>query len=118
MSTPWGSARAELLLRGVELPPRGSVRAAILEEMVYRERTRGWKKTIIELLTVAVNTNKSQETFSELSEALNDYYSMVVHSPGAYDLSRLLKSRKSYSSKSKEFSKSDLLKKLEGIPDV
>jgi hypothetical protein len=97
----------------VELPPRGSVRAAVLEEMIYRERTRGWKRTVVELLSVAVQTNKSQETFEELSRTLNDYYNMVVHNPGAYDLSRITRSK----AKSK-FTKQDLMSKLEGIPDV
>jgi len=95
------------------LPPRGSVRAAVLEEMVYRERTRSWKRTVIELLTVAVQTNKSQETFTELSNTLNDYYNMVVHSPEAYDLSKITRS-----TSKREFSTNDLMSKLEGIPDV
>ena len=81
--------------------------------MIYRERTRGWKRTVVELLSVAVQANKSQETFEELSSTLNDYYNMVIHSSGAYDLDRLLKSRRK-----EEFSKEDLLRKLEGIPDV
>ena len=85
----------------------------MLEEMVYRERTRGWKRTVVELLSVAVQTNKNQDTFEELSNNLNDYYNMVIHSPGAYDLDRLFKSRRR-----QEFSKEDLLSKLEGIPDV
>tara|TARA_R100000278_G_C5437700_1_gene152553 strand:- start:386 stop:673 length:288 start_codon:yes stop_codon:yes gene_type:complete len=95
------------------LPPRGSVRAAVLEEMVYRERTRSWKRTVIELLTVAVQTNKSPETFSELSNTLNDFYNMVVHAPEAYDLNKITRS-----TTKREFSKSDLMSKLEGIPDV
>jgi hypothetical protein len=95
------------------LPPRGSVRAAVLEEMVYRERTRSWKRTVIELLTVAVQTNKNSDTFTELSNTLNDYYNMVVHSPEAYDLNRITRS----TPKSK-FSTTDLMSKLEGIPDV
>lgn len=81
---------------------------------MYRERTRGWKRTVIELLSVAVQTNKNTETFGELSDTLNDYYNMVVHSPGAYDLSRIVRSK---ATKTK-FSKQDLLSKLEGIPDV
>ena len=97
----------------MELPPRGSVRAAVLEEMIYRERTRGWKQTVVALVSIAVQTNKSPETFEELSHTLNDYYNMVVHNPGAYDLSRITRSKP----KSK-YSKQDLMSKLEGIPDV
>lgn len=82
--------------------------------MIYRERSRGWKRTVIELLSVAVQTNKNQETFQDLSQNLNDYYNMVVHNPNAYDLSRLNRS----STKKKKFTKQDLLSKLEGIPDV
>lgn len=81
--------------------------------MIYRERTRGWKRTVIELLSVAVQTNKSKETFEELTSTLNDYYNMVIHSSGSYDLDRLLKSRPN-----QKFSREDLLSKLEGIPDV
>lgn len=81
--------------------------------MIFRERTRGWKSTVVELLSVAVQTNKSPETFEELSNNLNDYYNMVIHAPGAYDLNRLFKARRK-----QEFSKEDLLSKLEGIPDV
>jgi hypothetical protein len=85
----------------------------MLEEMISRERLRGWKRTVVELLTVAVQTNKNQETFEELSNTLNDYYNMVIHAPGAYDLNRILKSRGS-----QKVTKQDLMSKLEGIPDV
>lgn len=38
MSTAWGNARAHLLYKGVELPPRGSVRDELLKEVFWRER--------------------------------------------------------------------------------
>lgn len=97
----------------MELPPRGSVRAAVLEEMVFRERTRSWKRVVIELLTAALNSNSSKETFEELTSTLNDFYNMVVHKPGAYDLTKVLRSKPR-----EEVTEADLLKKLEGIPDV
>tara|TARA_Y100000310_G_scaffold333433_2_gene410997 strand:- start:47 stop:292 length:246 start_codon:yes stop_codon:yes gene_type:complete len=81
--------------------------------MIFRERTRSWKRTVIELLTVATQANKNKETFEELTSTLNDFYSMVVHKPGAYDLSRIIRSKPRG-----EITKEDLLKKLEGIPDV
>ena len=81
--------------------------------MISRERIRNWKKTVIELLTVAIGVNKQKETFEELTTTLNDYYNMVVHNPGSYDLSKVLRST-SRSVPNKE----DLLSKLEEIPDV
>ena len=81
--------------------------------MIFRERTRGWKRTVIELLSVAVQTSKKQETFEELSRTLNDYYNMVVHKSGAYDLNRIIRS-----TSKNEVTKEDLFRKLEGIPDV
>lgn len=86
----------------------------MLEEMIFRERTRGWKRTVIELLTVALQVNNNKDSFEELTTTLNDYYNMVVHKPGAYDLSRVIRSKKEKDTITKE----DLFKKLEGIPDV
>ncbi len=85
----------------------------MLEEMIFRERTRSWKRTVVEILTVAIQANKNKDTFEELTSTLNDFYNMVVHNPGAYDLNRILRSKPR-----DEVTEADLLKKLEGIPDV
>lgn len=38
MNVPWGNQRAELLLRGIPLPPFGSIRDKVLRTMIQRER--------------------------------------------------------------------------------
>jgi len=104
-------------VRGVELPPRGSVRSCVMEEMVHRERIRSWKSLLVELNTLTAHISKDPELLSKVGEEAADYYSMVVHGSGAYDLNRRLtgNSRAIKGDTVKEDLK--ILKMLDGLPD-
>lgn len=102
------------------MPPRGSVRSAVLEEMVHRERLRSWKRLQVEIFNLAAQITKSPEMVDEVTKNLSEFYNMVVHNPNAYDLSGRVtgNSRFRDSQSSSTDSAAEMLKKLEEIPDV
>ena len=105
------------MLRGIELPPRGSVRSCIMEEMVHRERIRSWKSLMLQLNTLVAHTVKSSEALSEVGKDLSELYDMIIHNAGAYRLDDRLKDNSRSDSNSKK-DIYEIAKLVEGLPDV
>ena len=90
-----------------------------MEEMVHRERLRSWKRLTVEILNLASQVTRDPSIIGQVGDTLSDYYNMVVHNKGAYDLhSRLMDNSRYSSGGVNETSKEEMLKKLGDIPDV
>ena len=86
---------------------------------MHRERLRSWKRLTVEILNLASQVTKDPSIVEQVGDTLGDYYNMVVHNSGAYDLNSRLSGNSRYNKNSMDnTSKEDMLKKLEGIPDV
>lgn len=103
------------MLRGLQLPPLGSVQSYLLEEMVHRERMRKWHYHMSDILALAAQISNNKNLLDKVVEQTNTLYKMEIHSIGAYH-STMEDSTKA----NKEVPKSDkeLLSLLDGLPDV
>ena len=88
-----------------------------MEEMVHRERILAWKSLIVELNTLTAHISRNPEVLNNVGKELADYYSMVVHSPGAYDLDRRIEGNSRFKEKPSKKRDLEILKMLDGLPD-
>ncbi|MAG27770.1 hypothetical protein CMI47_19755 [Candidatus Pacearchaeota archaeon] len=73
-------------MRGIELPPRGSVQSAVMEEMIHRERVREWKSAELQVLNYAFQATRNEKLFEELAGHVSNIMSMALHMPEAYQI--------------------------------
>jgi hypothetical protein len=102
------------MLRGLPLPPRGSVQSCLLEELIHRERLRKWHYHMSDILALAAQISGNKHTLDKLIDQTSTLYKMEIHAVGAYD------SDIEHKTSTEEVKKSDkdLLKILDGLPDV
>ena len=74
-----------MLLWGVELPPRGSARSWIMEEMVHRERMRSWHYHYSQVLGVAAQVTNNKKLVDKLADHLDKLFNMELHATESYD---------------------------------
>ena len=111
---PWASARAQLLLWGIDLPPLGSARSWIMEEMVHRERMRSWHYHYSNVLGIAAQVSGDKTLVDKLATHLDTLFNMELHSSGSYDFignTMLSEGRVAPTD-------ADLFAKLDRMPDV
>lgn len=103
-----------MLLWGIELPPRGSARSWIMEEMVHRERVRSWHYHYSQVLGVAAQVTGNKDLVDKLADHLDKLFGMELHESESYDFVT------SNVTVSKRVSPTDedLFKILDRIPDV
>ena len=100
-------------MRGISLPPRGSVQSAIMEEMVHRERVRDWKRGELHVITSAYSALTTDKLLEQLVEHSTSIMQMALHYPGAYDL----KEKPATGGGSPSKSDSEYLGMLDSMPD-
>jgi hypothetical protein len=88
----------------------------LLEEMVHRERLRKWHYHMSDILALAAQVSGNKQLLDKVIDQTNTLYKMEIHSVGAYDsaIGHTNKTEEDTKKKSDE----DLLKLLDGLPDV
>jgi hypothetical protein len=104
-----------MLMWGIELPPRGSARSWILEEMVHRQRMRQWHYHYTDVISVAAKVTGDKDLISTLAEHLDKLFHMELHAPESYDfIAKAAKVSDSHSPRTDE----ELLAMLDRIEDA
>jgi len=103
-----------MLLWGIEIPPRGSARSWIMEEMVHRERMRKWHYHYSQVLGLAAQVTGDKNLLDKLASRLDKLFNMELHIPESYDFIGTDGDIEDRVSPSDE----ELLNMLDRIPDV
>ena len=74
---------------GVPLPPRGSVKSAVLEEMVNRRRIQAWRREEMSIWSQAYIATRNEKLFERLGDQATKIMAMMLHLPGAYEPEKL-----------------------------
>ncbi len=104
-----------MLLWGIELPPRGSARSWIMEEMVHRERMRQWHYHYSQVLGVAAQVTGNKDLVNNLADHLDKLFHMELHAPESYDF---IAAQATVSNNASPRSDEELLAMLDRIPDA
>lgn len=77
------------MMLGVPLPPRGSVKSAVLEEMINRRRVQNWRREEMAILSQAYSATRNEKLFERLGDQATKIMAMMLHLPGAYEPEKL-----------------------------
>ena len=101
-------------MRGISLPPRGSVQSAIMEEMVHRDRIREWKRGELHVITSAYGALQNDKLLEQLVAQSTSIMEMALHYPSAYDIKEKPEAEVNAPGKPDV----DYLSMLDSLPDV